>query len=45
QFKEYRHLIFFFHDSCFEIVCKKIEILKNSEPTLKKEINRISQLI
>ncbi len=45
QFKEYRHLIFFFHDSCFEIVCKKIEILKNSEPTLKREINRISQLI
>lgn len=45
HFKDYRHLIFFFHDTCFEIVCKNFEILKNTEPTLKQEIKRISDLI
>ncbi|MEP1069029.1 MAG: hypothetical protein ABJG99_09790 [Crocinitomicaceae bacterium] len=45
HFKTYRHLIFFFHDTCFEIVCRNMEILDNTEPTLKKEIKRISELI
>lgn len=45
MFEDYQHYIFFFHDSCFEIVCKKFEILKDVMPNLKHEIQRISVLL
>lgn len=45
HFKKYKHFIFFFHDSCFEIVCANFEILENTKPNLKEEIKRISELI
>jgi len=45
SFSEYRHYIFFFHDTCFEIVCKNFEILQDTQKTLKEEVKRISDLI
>lgn len=45
QFKDFRHLIFFFHDTCFEIVCKNMEILNDSKPSMREEIQRVSELI
>lgn len=44
-FEKYKHFIFFFHDSCFEIVCEEFETMVNNKPTLKEEIQRISKLL
>ena len=44
-FDKYRHFIFFFHDTCFEIVCESFDIFTNSESTMQQEIKRISLLI
>lgn len=44
-FDRYRHYIFFFHDSCFEIVCESFEIMNDIEDSMKKEIKRISEFI
>lgn len=38
NFENYKHYIFFFHDSCFEIVCKDFEIKRFPESTLKDEM-------
>ena len=45
QFDKFEHFIFFFHDTCFEIVSEKYSIDKNSLPNMKDEIKRVSQLI
>lgn len=45
MFEGLQHYIFFFHDRCFEIVSKNYEILADSRPTMKEEIQRISALL
>ena len=45
MFENYQHYIFFFHDTCFEIVCEKFEILSESKKSLKDEIKRISNFL
>ncbi len=44
-FSKYEHYIFFFHDTCFEIVAEGYSIEKDSLQTMKEEINRIGQLL
>jgi hypothetical protein len=44
-FEKYEHFIFFFHDSCFEIVAEEYTIEENSESNMKDEIRRIAELI
>jgi len=41
----YHHYIFFFHDSCFEIVCYGYEVMTDSLETMKEEVERISKLL
>lgn len=45
QFEKYEHFIFFFHDTCFEIVAEEYSVEKNSELNMRDEIQRISKLI
>jgi hypothetical protein len=45
QFEKYEHFIFFFHDTCFEIVAEEYSVEKNSESNMRDEIQRISKLI
>ena len=45
QFEKYEHFIFFFHDTCFEIVAESYSIDKNSESNMRAEIQRIGKLI
>ena len=45
SFEEYEHFIFFFHDTCFEIVAKGYSIQENSESNMKDEIQRICKLL
>jgi hypothetical protein len=44
-FSKYEHFIFFFHDTCFEIVAKGYSIEENPETTIKDEIQRIGKLL
>jgi len=45
HFSDYEHFIFFFHDTCFEIISEAYSIEDNSELTMKEEIKRIAQLL
>lgn len=45
QFEKYEHFIFFFHDTCFEIVAETYTIEENSESNMRAEIQRIGKLI
>jgi len=45
DFEKYQHFIFFFHDTCFEIVAENYCIEKESAANMKDEIQRIGQLI
>lgn len=45
HFNSFKHYIFFFHDTCFEIVCKGYEVLKHSSKSIVEEINRVSKLL
>ena len=45
QFSKYEHFIFFFHDTCFEIVAEGYSIEQSSETTIKDEIQRIGKLL
>ena len=45
QFSKFQHFIFFFHDTCFEIVAEGYSIEQNSETTMKSEIQRIGILL
>ena len=44
-FESSRHFIFFFHDTCFEIVCDKYTIDNNSKPKIEQELERICKLL
>lgn len=44
-FSDYKHYIFFFHDTCFEIVTENYTIENNSMSNMKDEIKRISELL
>ena len=44
-FEKYEHFIFFFHDTCFEIVAEGYSIEENSESSMRKEIERIGKLL
>jgi hypothetical protein len=45
QFSKYEHFIFFFHDTCFEIVAEGYSVEQSSEMTMKDEIQRIGELL
>ena len=45
QFSKFEHFIFFFHDTCFEIVAEGYSIEQNPETTMKEEIQRIAKLL
>lgn len=45
RFSKYEHFIFFFHDTCFEIVAESYSIEQNLETTMKDEIQRIGKLL
>ena len=45
QFSKYKHFIFFFHDTCFEIVAEGYSIEQNPESTMKEEIERVGKLL
>ena len=45
QFEKYEHFIFFFHDTCFEIVAEDYSIERNSESNMRDEILRIGKII
>ena len=45
QFDKFEHFIFFFHDTCFEIVAEGYSIEENSESNMRDEIQRIGKLI
>ena len=45
HFSKYEHYIFFFHDTCFEIVAEGYSIDKNSKRKMKDEIKRIGKLL
>lgn len=45
HFQNYEHYIFFFHDTCFEIVTEGYAIEVNSESIMKNEISRIGLLL
>ena len=45
HFSKYEHFIFFFHDTCFEIVAEGYAIEQNSEANMRDEIQRISKLL
>jgi len=45
QFSKYKHFIFFFHDSCFEIVAEAYSIEQCPELTMRDEIQRIGKLL
>lgn len=44
-FDDFKHYIFFFHDSCFEIICKNYELVYHSSETMSEEIMRVSKLL
>ncbi len=45
QFSKYEHFIFFFHDTCFEIVAEGYSIEQSPKSTMKDEIQRIGKLL
>ncbi len=45
QFDKFEHFIFYFHDTCFEIVADGYSIEQTYESNIKDEIRRISNLI
>jgi hypothetical protein len=45
HFLKYQHFIFFFHDTCFEIVAQGYAIEANSKSNMKDEIQRIGKLL
>ncbi|UJH91712.1 hypothetical protein LZ575_03230 [Antarcticibacterium sp. 1MA-6-2] len=45
QFTKYQHFIFFFHDTCFEIVAEGYSIEQSEELTLKDEIQRVVKFL
>ena len=45
DFSKCKHFIFFFHDTCFEIIAEGYSVEKNSLQTIKEEIKRIGQLL
>ena len=45
QFTKYEHFIFFFHDTCFEIVAEGYSIEQSKELTMKDEIQRVVKLL
>ncbi len=45
RFDKYEHFIFFFHDTCFEIVAEGYSLVENSESNLSDEIQRIGKLL
>lgn len=45
QFSKYKHFIFYFHDTCFEIVAKGYSIEQSPESTMRDEIQRIGKLL
>ena len=45
HFSNYEHFIFFFHDTCFEIVAEGYSIEGNCKPNMKEEIQRIGHLL
>ena len=45
SFSNYKHFIFFFHDTCFEVVAENYSIEKNSLQTMKDEIKRVGELL
>lgn len=45
QFSKYKHFIFFFHDTCFEILAEGYSIEQSPESTMKGEIQRIGKLL
>ncbi|WP_420379382.1 hypothetical protein [Gilvibacter sp.] len=45
HFEKYEHFIFFFHDTCFEIVAEGYSVEANSESNIKDEIQRIGRLL
>mgnify|MGYP003677813958 CR=1 FL=1 len=44
-FEKYEHFIFFFHDTCFEIISEGYSIEENTKSNMRDEIERISKLI
>ena len=45
HFSNYKHFIFFFHDTCFEIVAESYSIEENCKPSMKEEIQRVGKLL
>jgi len=45
HFSEDEHFIFFFHDTCFEIVSEGYSVEENPKRTMKDEIKRIGELL
>ena len=45
HFSRYQHFIFFFHDTCFEIVAENYVVVKDSLSTMQDEIVRIAKLL
>jgi len=45
DWKEYRHFILPFKDSCFEVVCKHMDILESPSQTMKEEVLKLADLI
>lgn len=45
HFSKYQHYIFFFHDSCFEIVAEEYVVESNPLPNMQDEIQRVAKLL
>ncbi|BDD11698.1 hypothetical protein FUAX_41300 (plasmid) [Fulvitalea axinellae] len=44
-FKDYEHFIFFFHDTCLEVVATGYSFEKDSESNMREEIQRVCKLL
>lgn len=44
-FAKYEHFIFFFHDTCFEIIAEGYSVEEQSASNMRDEINRVAQLL
>ena len=45
HFEKYKHFIFFFHDSCLEVISRGYSIEKDTEANMSDEIQRVSKLL
>lgn len=45
QFSKSEHFIFYFHDSCFEIIAEGYTVEENTATSMRQEIQRVSQLL